>query len=91
MYLVLTLSSTYSRVLLFQPFLHCFGTTICKLFLNCFLNCFGTVVQALAAKKEMTRLCEAISEGGGGIFEMSADFSCYDDIPYHKVHLLRTL
>ncbi len=34
----------------------------------------------------MTRLCEAVSEGGGGIFEMSADFSCYDDIPYHKMN-----
>lgn len=40
---------------------------------------------ALAAKKEMLRICDAIAEGGGGIFEMSADFSAYDDVPYHKM------
>jgi N-acyl-D-aspartate/D-glutamate deacylase len=39
----------------------------------------------LAAKKEMLRICDAVTEGGGGIFEMSADFSAYDDIPYHKL------
>ena len=40
---------------------------------------------ALAAKKEMLRLCDAVAAGGGGVFEMSADFSAYDDIPYHKL------
>jgi N-acyl-D-aspartate/D-glutamate deacylase len=40
---------------------------------------------ALAAKDEMLRICDAVAEGGGGIFEMSADFSSYDDIPYHKM------
>merc|ERR1711871_1624461 len=40
---------------------------------------------ALAAKKEMLRICDAVAEGGGGIFEMSADFSSYDDVPYHKM------
>jgi len=40
---------------------------------------------ALASKKEMERICDAVSEGGGGVFEMSSDFSSYDDIPYHKM------
>ena len=30
---------------------------------------------ALAAKKEMLRICDAIALGGGGIYEMSTDFS----------------
>lgn len=40
---------------------------------------------ALAAKKEMLRICDAVTEGGGGVFEMSTDFSSYDDIPYMKM------
>jgi N-acyl-D-aspartate/D-glutamate deacylase len=40
---------------------------------------------ALAAKDEMLRICDAVAEGGGGIFELSSDFSTYDDIPYHKM------
>ena len=40
---------------------------------------------ALAAKKEMLRICDAIALGGGGIYEMSTDFSAYDDMPYHKL------
>jgi N-acyl-D-aspartate/D-glutamate deacylase len=39
----------------------------------------------LAAKKEMLSICDAVTAGGGGVYEMSADFSCYDDIPYHKL------
>lgn len=41
---------------------------------------------ALAAKKEMLRICDAVAEGGGGVFEMSADFASYDDIPYQKMN-----
>jgi hypothetical protein len=26
-----------------------------------------------------------VSQGGGGIYEMSTDFSAYDDMPYHKL------
>ena len=40
---------------------------------------------ALAAKKEMLRICAAVAAGGGGIYEMSTDFSAYDDMPYHKL------
>lgn len=39
----------------------------------------------LAAKEECSAICDAVAEGGGGIFEMSADFSSYDDVPYHKM------
>ena len=40
---------------------------------------------ALAARKEMLRICDAVAEAGGGVFEMSADFASYDDVPYHKM------
>ena len=40
---------------------------------------------ALAAKRELLQICAGVSEGGGGVFEMSADFASYDDIPYHKM------
>merc|ERR1719456_1019070 len=40
---------------------------------------------ALAARKEMLKICDAISEGGGGIYEMSTDLSSYDDVPYQKM------
>ena len=42
---------------------------------------------ALAAKKEMARICDAVAEGGGGVYEMSTDFSAYDDKPYHKLDM----
>merc|ERR1719301_198392 len=40
---------------------------------------------ALAARKEMEAICDAVAEGGGGVYEMSSDFTSYDDVPYHKM------
>ena len=33
---------------------------------------------------EMIMIGKAVAEAGGGVYEMAADFSCYDDIPAEK-------
>jgi len=40
---------------------------------------------ALAATQELRDICSAVAEGGGGIFQMSTDFSGYEDVPYMKM------
>jgi len=40
---------------------------------------------ALAGEDELCAICKAIAEGGGGIFEMSSDFSTYEDIAYAEM------
>ena len=37
---------------------------------------------ALAGVEECRAICDAIAEGGGGIFEMSTDWTAYDDVSY---------
>jgi N-acyl-D-aspartate/D-glutamate deacylase len=40
---------------------------------------------ALAGVAEVQSICRAVVEGGGGIFEMSTDWSSYDDVAYSKL------
>ena len=40
---------------------------------------------ALSSREELTAIAQAVAEGGGGAFEMSTDFSTYDDVPYQDM------
>uniref|UniRef100_A0A7S4V797 Amidohydrolase 3 domain-containing protein n=1 Tax=Alexandrium monilatum TaxID=311494 RepID=A0A7S4V797_9DINO len=40
---------------------------------------------ALAGGDEVTAICRAIADGGGGVFQMSADFVAYDDVAYSQL------
>merc|ERR1719230_2307793 len=40
---------------------------------------------ALSGVPEVKAISRAIVEGGGGIFEMSTDWSSYDDVAYSKL------
>lgn len=39
----------------------------------------------LASKNELLSIGNAMSEAGGGVMELSADFVTYDDLPYHMM------
>lgn len=39
---------------------------------------------ALAGAAECRAICDAIAAGGGGIFEMSTDWTAYDDVSYRQ-------
>ena len=40
---------------------------------------------ALSTAAELKAIARAVDEGGGGVFEMSSDFSSYDDVPYDQM------